>query len=172
MRRLTVKDMTRVAMLAALCLVLSLLENALPPLPIPAARLGLSNVAVTASAVLVSPLGAVMTAAVKVLFVFLTRGASAAWMAGCGTAAAVGMTLLLLPLQRAERLTFVGVSVASATLHTLGQLTAAHVMLTAAVWAYAPLLLLLSVPAGCITGLVLNVLIPRLVPLVQHDFKE
>lgn len=159
------KTIALVGLFAALSMVLSALEGALPPLPLPGVRLGLANVAVTAATVLISPPGGVCTAVLKVLFVLLTRGVTAACMAGCGTALAVGMTLVLLPLVRRNRLTFIGVSVASATAHTLGQLTVASLWLTAAVWSYAPLLILFSPAAGCLTGLVLNVLIPRLEPL-------
>ncbi len=168
--RLTVKDLTRAALFAALCVVLSAVESWLPPLPIPGARFGLSNVALTASAVLVSPIGAVFCAAVKVLFVLLTRGVTAAWMAGGATALALATTLVLSAARERCRMTFVGVSVASATMHTLGQLTAATLLLSTAVWAYAPLLLLVSLVTGTVTGLVLNVLIPRLEPLVHHHF--
>lgn len=165
--RLSVKDLTRAAMMAALCVALSFAESWLPPLPIPGARLGLSNVALTASAVLVSPMGAVFCAAIKVLFVLLTRGVTAAWMAGGATALALVTTLCLLPLQKRCRMTFVGVSIASATMHTLGQLSAATWLLATAIWGYAPLLLPMSLLAGTVTGLVLNVLIPRLKPLIQ-----
>lgn len=165
MRHQRTKTIALVGSFAALSMVLSALEGALPPLPLPLARLGLANVAVTAGMVLVSPLGGVCVAVLKVLFVLFTRGMTAAWLAGCGTALAVGMTLALLPLVRCQRMTYIGVSVASATAHTLGQLAAATLWLTAAVWSYAPLLILFGLLAGCVTGLVLNVLIPRLMPL-------
>ena len=172
MRRLTAKELTVAALLTALCLVLSLVESTLPPLPVPGARLGLSNVAVTASAVLVSPLCGVLTAVLKVLFVFLTRGASSAWMAGWGTALSVTAMLCVLPLQKRQWMSFVGVCITSAGMHTAGQLFAAALMLSPAVWSYAPLLLVLSVPAGFLTGLVLNLLIPRLMPLMKRTLKE
>ncbi len=156
------KQIALVGLFAALAVVLSAVESALPPLPLPAVRLGLANVAVTAGAVLISPLGGVFVAVLKVLFVLLSRGVTAAWMSACGTALAVGMTLALLPLVRRDKMTYIGVSVASATAHTLGQLAAATLWLTAAVWSYAPLLILFSLLSGCVTGLVLNVCIPRL----------
>lgn len=169
MKRLSVKELTLVGLFAALAVVCSVLESFLPPLPVPGARLGLANVAVTAATVLLSPIGGIAVAALKVLFTLLTRGVTAAWMAGCGTCLAVATTVCLLPLWRRERLTFVGVSVASAGAHTLGQLLGSTVLLSGAVWAYAPMLLLLSVPAGVLTGLVLNMLIPRLMPLCSKD---
>lgn len=167
MRRVSVRDVTLIGLFAALSVVLSALEGLLPPLPLPGARLGLANVAVTAATVLLSPLGGVLVAVLKVLFVLLTRGVTAAWMAGCGTCLAVTVTVCLVPLWRRKCLSFVGVSVASAGAHALGQLIAAMLLLSPAVWVYAPLLLVLSIPSGTLTGLLLNVLIPRLMPLVR-----
>ncbi len=165
------KTIALVGLFAALSVVLSALEGALPPLPLPTARLGLANVAVTAATALISPLGGVCVAGVKVLFVLFTRGVTASWMALCGTALSVGITILLMPCYRRDVMSFVGISIAAATMHTLGQLTAATVMLSAAVWSYAPLLLIVGLLTGCLTGLVLNVLIPRLEPLVRQKVK-
>ncbi len=153
---------TLTGLLGATAVVLSWLESALPPLPVPMARLGLANVAVTAAMTLLGlPCGAAV-AAVKVLFAFLTRGATAALMAGAGTVCAVAVTACLLPLCRRERLTFVGVSIAASAAHTLGQLAAAGWMLGGAVAAYAPWLLLISLPTGVLTGLLLNATVDRL----------
>lgn len=148
--------------LAALCMALSALEGALPPLPVPGARLGLANVAVTAAMWLTGPVGGIAVGICKVLFVLLTRGASAALMAAGGTAASLMITAALLPLVRREKLTFIGVSVAAAACHTVGQLCVASAMLTPAVVSYAFILLIVSAFSGTLTGLVLNLMIPRL----------
>lgn len=159
--------LTLTGLLGATAIVLSFLETLLPPLPVPAARLGLSNVAVTAALSLFGlPCGAAV-AAIKVVFALLTRGVTAAWMAGAGTLVAVAVTAALLPLRRQEALTFVGVSIASSAAHTLGQLAAATVLLGGAVTAYAPWLLLLSIPTGTVTGLVLNITVDRLGSILQ-----
>ncbi|MBQ3069210.1 MAG: Gx transporter family protein, partial [Clostridia bacterium] len=81
---------------------------------------------------------------------------------------AVFVTVLLLPLYRRERLTFVGVSVAASAAHSLGQLGAASLLLGGAVAAYAPLLLLVSLPTGIVTGLLLNITVDRLRSVLSH----
>ncbi len=159
----------RVAMIGlfgALTVVLSALESTLPPLPVPAMRLGLANVALTAAAALFGAGAGVCVAVIKLVFVLLTRGATAALMASGGTALALLVTVLLLGLYRREMFSFVGVSVAAAGAHTAGQLLVSVWLLGAAVMSYAPLLLVVSIPAGIATGLLLNVLIPRLVPII------
>lgn len=149
-------------MFAAVTAALTAVESLLPPLPIPGARLGLANVALMAAMWLTGPVGGVMVGVCKVLFVLLTRGVTAAWMAGCGTLLSLAMTALLLPAVKREKLTFVGVSVAAAGCHTVGQLVCAVWMLSTAVVSYAPLLLVVSTASGTLTGLLLNMVIPRL----------
>ena len=149
-------------MLAALTAALSLLETWLPPLPVPLARLGLSNVTVTAAAWLFGPLGGASIGVFKVGLALLLRGGTAACMAACGTALSVTMTVLLLPLVRRRTFTFVGVSVAAAGAHTLGQLLCAACWLSPVVFGYGPLLMIVSTVSGAMTGLVLNAVIDRI----------
>lgn len=166
------RRLTLVGLFSAVTLVLSALESALPSLPVPGSRLGLANVAVTASIVLLGPVNGATVALIKVLFVLLTRGVTAALMAGGGTTLAVIATVLLLPLYDRRVFSFIGVSVSAATLHTVGQLLCATVLMSAAVWSYAPLMFLMSLLTGIVTGTLLNMLIPRLKPLVSPKIKE
>lgn len=160
-----------IGVMAALCVALSALEGLLPPLPVPGARLGLANVAVTAAMWFTGPVGGLAVGACKVLFVLLSRGATASFMAAGGTLAAVGITALLLPLVRREKLTFVGVCVSAAACHTAGQLCVAAVLLSTAVFSYAPLLLIIGAVSGVLTGLVLNGIIVRLQAVAWNSVK-
>ncbi|MBQ3094554.1 MAG: Gx transporter family protein [Clostridia bacterium] len=164
----TTVRLTLLAVFAAMTMALSALENALPPLPVPGARMGLSNIAVTAGMWLISPASGWLLGAVKVGFTLFTRGATAAIMAGAGTCLSVGITAVLLPLYARERLSFIGINIAAATAHTLGQLTAATWWLTPAVWAYAPLLLLTAAATGTVTGLVLNLTLERVSRAIRY----
>lgn len=165
------KRLALLGMLAALTAALSLLESWLPPLPVPLARLGLSNVTVTVAAWCLGPMGGIALGVFKVLLALLTRGATAFLMAACGTAASVAVTLLTLPLVRRETLTFVGVSVAAAGAHTLGQLVCATVLLTPSVWSYGVWLMAIGAVSGMVTGLVLNGLVGRLSTVWQKRFE-
>jgi len=149
-------------MLAALTAALSLLESWLPPLPVPLARLGLSNLTVTVAAVSCGPFGAVAIGVFKVMLALWMRGPTAALMAACGTALSVVTTVGMIPLVRREKLSFVGVSVAAAGAHTLGQLACASWWLSASVWSYGPLLMGVAIVNGMIVGLILNAVAGRL----------
>ncbi len=162
MKKQTVSPAGQMALfgvLAALTAALSALESWLPPLPVPMARFGLSNLTVMLAAWSLGPYGAVAMGVVKVALALWMRGTTAALLAGCGTALSVGMTLLLLPLVRRECISFVGVSVAAAGAHTIGQLCCATVMLSPAVWSYGALLMTVSAVSGTLMGLVLNAVV-------------
>ena len=63
------------------------------------------------------------------------------------------MSLFVMLFMKKTGLSVYGISVCGAAAHNLGQILAAMaVMKTAAVVSYLPLLLLVSVPAGLITG--------------------
>jgi len=161
-----------VGMMAAMATALAFLESLLPPVGIPGARLGLANIAVTAALWLLGVGGGVATAAVKVLFVLLTRGVTAGFLSLCGTTAAVTITLLLMPLYKKQTMTFVGVCVSASAMHSLFQLLGASVLLSASVMSYTPLMLLVSVPTGILTGLILNGILPRLTPALRRSVEK
>ncbi|MBQ9964045.1 MAG: Gx transporter family protein [Clostridia bacterium] len=147
-------------LLSALAIALSVLEGLLPPLPIPGAKLGLANITVMFALQAVSVPCAGGIVLVKTAFA-LFRGPIACLMS------AVGGILSLIAMGIARRLwrdklSFVGVGVIGALAHNIGQWCVAYVLLGSAMVYYAPILLLLAIPAGLITGLVLNMVYPYL----------
>lgn len=154
------RQLTVAGMLSALALVLSFLEGLLPPLPIPGARLGLANVTVMFALTGVSfPCAAAVTA-VKALFA-LFRGGTAFLMSAAGGLAALLLMWLIQRLLR-DRVGPVGLGIVGAVAHNMGQWCVAYLLLGQAMLYYAPLLLLLAVPAGAITGLGLHIVGPYL----------
>lgn len=166
----SVQNLALAGLFAALAVVLSFLESLLPPLPVAGLRLGLANVAVVAAIAITGAYSGIGVALVKVLFVLMTRGATAALLSVSGTLPAVVVMLCLFPLVRRERLSFVGVSVVAAVCHTLGQLVCASVLLSEAVWTLVSLMMLVSTASGTLTGVLLNMMISRLPqPLMRKD---
>lgn len=155
------KRLAYLGILAALTAALSLLESWLPPLPVPLCRLGLANITVTAAAWWFGPFGGAAMGVFKVGMALLLRGGTAAVMAACGTALSVTVTVLLLPPVRREVLSFVGVSVAAAGAHTVGQLCCAAWWLSPSVFGYAPFMMVTAVVSGVLTGLLFNMLAHR-----------
>lgn len=158
--------LTVTGLLAALALALSFLEGLLPPLPIPGARFGLANVAVMYALTGVSlPCAAGITVA-KTLFALL-RGGTACLMSAAGGGLALLVMALVWRLLR-EHISPLGLGILGAVAHNAGQWGVAFLLFGPAMWYYAPVLLLLAVPAGCITGLTLHVTTPYLNRLSRH----
>lgn len=160
MKRQSTQALTTAAILSALAVALSALEGLLPPLPIPGARLGLANLVVMYALSMVSVPCAVGVSAVKVGFALL-RGPIACGMSAAGTALSL-IVMIVLHRLCAKHISFIGLGVAGALMHNIGQWMASWVILGAAVTYYAPLLILLALPAGLLTGIVLNLTVPYL----------
>ena len=155
-------------LLAALAVALSALEGVLPPLPIPGAKLGLANVVVMYALCRVSFPTAAGVLAVKVTFA-LFRGPVACFMSAVGGVLSLLGMALLYRLCR-DKISFVGLGLVGAVLHNVGQWCVAFGLLGSAMTYYAPFLLLLAVPAGLVTGLVLNI-VSSYLPQLAMDKK-
>lgn len=153
--------------LAALAVVLSLLENLLPPVPgmPPGAKLGLSNIVSMYAAGCVGFLPAMAVVLIKGLFAFLTRGITAGLMS---TAGGLFSTLIVWLLLKKLRFGLLGASAAGALAHNAAQLMIACLLTSFAVLYYAPILVLLGTASGILTGLALGVLLPSLEKLQRR----
>lgn len=161
MKNTPIQRLTITALLAALALALSFLENLLPPLPVPGVRFGLANVVVMAALAGLSFAGAAGITAAKSLFALLTRGPVACLMSTLGGALAL---FAMAAVHRWGRrwFSFIGVGVLGAAAHNVGQLLGAVALLGSAMWYYTPVLLLISIPTGVVTGAVMNILYPHI----------
>lgn len=150
--------------LAALAVALSFLESLLPALPVPGARLGLSNLASLFALTSLGTPAALGIALVKAGFALL-RGGTACVMSLCG---GVLSTLIMALFLRVRCFSLWGISLAGAVAHNLGQLAAALVLLDGSLLYYSPFLLLAALAAGSITGLTVQLLIPLLKQKLWH----
>ena len=161
----------RVALLGILCALaaaLSFLEGFLPVLPVPGAKLGLSNLVTMvplSSMGLPAALAATLAKAVFALF----RGGTAFLMSLSGGVLSTLVMALAWRLFR-RRFSFVGIGLLGAVAHNGGQLGMAVLLLGPSLLAYGPWLLLLALAAGTATGLTLNLVLPALKRL--HIYKD
>ena len=154
--KLTTKQLTLCAVLTAMALALSYLENFFPlslAIPIPGVKLGLANIVTVFALYVLGPgqamlillarclLGAVFAGNMNALIFSLLGGVSA--------------MLVMIGLSRWRRLLVYGVSVGGAAAHNCGQVAAAVLTLgnTAPLF-YLPVLLGVSLFTGALTGLV------------------
>lgn len=160
------KKLTLCGMLTALAIVLSLAERLFPLdaiVPVPGVKLGLANVVTLFALTRLPTRDAVAILLCRVTLSSLLMGSVTAFLFSLfgGLLALAVMGLLL----RAEGrfCSVLGVSVAGAAAHNIGQIIAAVIwMKTGAVVAYLPLLLVMSVPLGLVTGLTAAVVLSHL----------
>lgn len=158
MKSRRIRVLCRLALLAAAALALSALEGVFTPILPPGARAGLSNVIVMLAASSLGLPSALLIVLIKAVFALLTRGAVSFLLSAAG---GVVSALLLWVLFRTARLFGnLGISVLGALSHSLVQLAVSALLYGNAVWAYAPVMILLSVPSGCITAVLLTAVSP------------
>lgn len=155
-RSLSVTLLTRTALLAALAVALSALENIFTPLLPPGVHPGFGNIAVMFAAAEMGLPWAMTIAVIKSLFALATRGGVAFLMSFAGGCASCLVMWALFRFASA-RFGLLGISMAGAFTHNLLQLAVSFLLFGKAILAYAPLLLLLAVPCGAVTGALLRV---------------
>lgn len=154
--KFTTKKLALCAVLTALALGLSTLENLFPislVVPLPGIKLGLANIV---TVFVLYQLGAV-----PALVILLARCLLGAMFAGNASALLFSLMggvlamVTMIVLKGAKGLSVYGVSVAGAAAHNIGQICAAMVVLGGTeVLGYLPVLLAVSLVTGTLTGFV------------------
>ena len=159
--KFSVKKLALCAVLAALALGLSTLENLFPVsliVPLPGVKLGLANI--------VTVFALYELGAPEALAILVTRCLLGGLFSGTATAllfsllgglCAMGVMILL---KRSRRLSVYGVSVGGAAAHNAGQILAAMITLgNTMVVGYLPFLLAVALITGTLTGFVVSLLL-------------
>ena len=145
MKHISTRQLALCAVLTALALGLSTLENLFPVtllIPLPGVKLGLANI-VTVFALY--QLGALFAGNASAMLFSLLGGLTA--------------MLVMILLRRLRCLSIYGVSIGGAAGHNLGQMAAALITLgNTAVLGYLPFLLGISLLTGTLTGFVSSLL--------------
>ena len=155
------KQLTTGAILAALALALSYVEGMFPlPVPLPGFKLGLANIVTLFALYTLDAPSALAILLVRVLLGAMFAGnASALIYSLLGGFAAMAV---MIALSRARGLSVYGVSIGGAAAHNIGQVAAAMLTLgNAAPTAYLPVLLVVAVFSGALTGLICSLLLGR-----------
>ncbi len=146
------KKAAMLGVFGALAAVISVAENALPPIPMlpPGAKLGLSNILLM---YIVTEAGlpyALAVAIFKSTAVLLTRGITAAIMSLAG---GILSLLAVYIFYRFKAIGEIGLGVISAVCHNLGQLAVSLIITGGAAIYYLPALLIFAVISGSVTGI-------------------
>lgn len=158
--RITTKKLALAAVLTALALGLSTLENLFPVsllVPLPGIKLGLANIVTVFALYQLGALSALAILVARCLLGAMFAGnASALLFSLMGGVLAM---LVMILLSRVKGLSVYGVSIAGAAAHNIGQICAAMLVLGGtAVLGYLPALLGVSLLTGALTGFVTSLL--------------
>lgn len=147
--------------LGALALALSFLEGMLPPLPgtPPGFKLGLSNLVTMFAAGSLGLPAALFLTLLKAGFAALSRGLYGGMMSLCG---GLVSTLLVWVLLWRTKITLLPLGICGALAHNAGQLLCSRILTSSAVFFYIPMLLLLGILTGALTGTLLRIVMPAL----------
>ena len=162
------------ALLIAMGTAMHLVEAMLAiPLPVPGVKLGLANIVTMLAVYLYGFRDGLTVALMRVLLGSLLGGMFLSPGFLLGLTGALGSTLVMaLLLQRTRCFSMIGIGMAGAVGHNIGQLLAASLLLqTSAIFYYLPVLLLAGIPTGILTGFLLNSLLAHNANSgVLHDF--
>ena len=163
-----VKRMTYITMLLAMSVLLHLLESMIElPFPVPGVKLGFANIIGLIAFFLFNFKVMVGLNLARVLLASLMRGILFGfpfWMSLAGVSLS---TLMVGIFGFKKKLSCMMLSVVSAVFHCVGQIIAAYFMTgTTTILYYFPIMLLLSIPTGLLTGYLATEVIKR----IQKNF--
>ena len=150
------------SLIFAAALVLAIVENMLPPLPIavPGIKFGLSNIAVMYALFFLGRRQAYAIGILKAVFVFVTRGGIAGLLSLSGGILSITVMILLMAIFR-DKITYLIISIFGALFHNIGQFIVITVIYTGInMWAYLPVLLISGLAAGIVTSTLLRFIMP------------
>ncbi len=161
MKKHETKLLVTTALLFATAMVLSVIEM-LFPLPGYGVKLGLSNIVIMYALIAINGKTAFTIGILKVFFVFLTRGIVASLLSLCGFVFAFLAMIILVKFFK-DRVGFLLISVLGAIAHNAGQLIAISFL-------YDPLIAVANIPilgisavlTGCLTAILLKIMLPIL----------
>lgn len=149
-------------LMLAVAIVLSVVENMLPPLPIPVpgVKFGLSNIAVMYALFFLGKKQAFTIALLKSVFVFATRGMIASLLSLAGGILSLVVMITLLAIF-GKRISYLMISLFGAVAHNLGQFLVITLLYTdLAILGYLPLLMVSGILAGIATATLLKFILP------------
>ena len=146
-------------------LAFSYLEAVLPIsllIPLPGVKPGLANLAVMLAFFTLSAGDAAIISFVRIFLSALLFGSPVSFFFSLlGGALAYTSMFLSRVLIKRGAMSFIGGSVLSSFLHSVGQIIAACIIYGAASLWYLPVILFAGVPFGAVIGLLLNILYPK-----------
>lgn len=158
-----IKKVTLLGILLAFTLIMGLVERMIPlDGMMPGMRLGLANLAIVISLYAFPPRDTIILVVLKCLMTaFFSGSIIALFYSMTGSIASLLIMLLLL---KVKKVSIIGVSVAGAAFHNIGQIVVARLIFgTWGILIYLPLLLIVGTVSGVVIGILAKLIRPRVI---------
>ena len=156
------KTLAKTALLAALSIIFGYIEHLLPlPIPVYGAKIGISNIVILTSLYLFP--GA-LSWGILLIKVFVSSLLFSGFSAFLYSLFGGVLSLIIMQLlKRNGKFGMIGISVAGAVSHNIGQLICARLILSSLnVWVYLPMLIFIGIISGIIIGVLAELTLKRL----------
>jgi heptaprenyl diphosphate synthase len=164
-----IKKIALLGILLAFTLIMSLVERMVPLDGVmPGMRLGLANLAIVISLYTFPPRDTIILVILKCLMTaFFSGSMIALFYSLTGSVASLAIMLLLV---KAKNVSVIGVSVAGAALHNIGQIAVARLIFGSwGILIYLPLLLAVGTASGIIIGILAKLIQPRMTAYLKAN---
>ena len=163
------KKLVFLSLVSSFALILGLLESYFPlPIPVPGAKIGLSNIVVVAVIYLFGYKEAMIVTTFKSLLLMMVTGNVFGFIFSISAAIVSCLAMITSHKHFKNKLSVISISVIGACFHNLTQVCVAAIIVRSLyVFSYFPILLLYSLFAGYLVGYPVQILVKR-----DFKFKE
>lgn len=167
-----IKRITLYGMLIALAMILSFVESLIPiTLGIPGIKLGLANLVVIVALLTLGEREAFVISFMRMILVSFTFGNMSTLM--YSVAGGLLSFLAMILIKKTGKFSELSISIVGGVMHNIGQIMMAFMIVkTRGVFAYLPFLLLAGSIAGTVIGMLSNMVIDRLQPMIDKIKEE
>jgi heptaprenyl diphosphate synthase len=150
-----IKKMTLYANLLAIAIILNIVESLWQVIPVPGAKIGLANIVTVIILFVYKPTDSIYFVIIRVIFVSILTGKLFNPIFYMSLSGGIFASISMVILFKLDFFGLLGISVLGSIMHTIGQIMMGiFVVGSIAVISYLPVMLLISVPAGIVTGIV------------------
>jgi heptaprenyl diphosphate synthase len=150
-----IKKMTLYANLLAIAIILNIVESLWQVIPVPGAKIGLANIVTVIILFVYKPKDSIYFVMIRVIFVSILTGKLFNPIFYMSLSGGIFASVSMVILFKLDFFGLLGISVLGSIMHTIGQIIMGiFVVGSIAVISYLPIMLLISVPAGIVTGIV------------------
>lgn len=147
--------MVLLANFLAIAIVLNIIETMISVIPVPGAKIGFANIVTLIIIYIYGYKEATIVTILRIFLVALLSGRLFGPTFWLGLSGAALSLIVMIIIHKFKWFGIVGVSVLGSFFHSIGQIIAGvFVIGSTTVIAYLPIMLIISVPAGVLTGLI------------------